>query len=45
MPVPEDSLEFAVNRPGENFEQVALEPPRLGGDEMNLAEFPFCVAV
>lgn len=41
MPVPEDSLNLAVNRQQESFDQVALEPPRVGGDEMNLAEFPF----
>ncbi len=41
MAIPQDDLEFAAKRAGEGRSQVVIRPPRLGGDEMNLAEFPF----
>ncbi len=39
----EDSLKFAVGRDAESPGPVVLAPPRLGSDEMNLAEFPFAL--
>jgi len=41
MTISSDDLEFAAKRAGESRSQVVIRPPRLGGDEMNLAEFPF----
>ena len=41
MAIPQDELEFAAKRAAEGRSQVVIRPPRLGGDEMNLAEFPF----
>ncbi len=43
MTIPSDDLEFAARRAGESRSQVVIRPPRLGGDEMNLAEFPFAL--
>ncbi len=43
MAIPQDELEFAAKRAGESRSQVVIRPPRLGGDEMNLAEFPFAL--
>ena len=43
MLVPEDSDSFAPLSPEQISEQVISQPPRLGGDEMNLAEFPFAL--
>jgi len=43
MAIPQDDLEFAAKRAGESRSQVVIRPPRLGGDEMNLAEFPFAL--
>jgi len=43
MTIPQDDLEFAAKRAAESRSQVVIRPPRLGGDEMNLAEFPFAL--
>ncbi len=43
MLVPEDSDIFASLSLDQISEQVILQPPRVGGDEMNLAEFPFAL--
>ncbi len=43
MPVPEDSLNFPFGQGEGRSQRVILQPPRLGGDEMNLAEFPFAL--
>jgi len=43
MTVPQDDLKFAANHADESRSQVVIRPPRLGGDEMNLAEFPFAL--
>jgi len=39
----QDELNFTPNHIGENHSQLAIRPPRLGGDELNLAEFPFAL--
>ena len=43
MLVPEDSDSFPPLSPEQISEQVISQPPRIGGDEMNLAEFPFAL--
>ncbi len=43
MAIPQDDLEFAAKHAEESRSQVVIRPPRLGGDEMNLAEFPFAL--
>jgi len=43
MAIPQDDLEFAAKRAGESRSQIVIRPSRLGGDEMNLAEFPFAL--
>lgn len=39
----DDSLQFTWPPEEDAAEQVALDPIRIGGDEMNLAEFPFAL--
>ncbi len=43
MTISSDDLKFAANHTDESRGQVVIRPPRLGGDEMNLAEFPFAL--